>query len=449
MKAKSFFVIWIFPIIFIQTNVLSQYGWFQQASGTTQTLNSISVVNDTTVFVCGSGGIVLKTINGGVNWSRLTTNYSYDLTDIFFFNIYTGWACGGVSNYPGIGLFSVLKTSNGGVNWFVVLNSYSLPGSYISSFNSVYFINYLTGFVGVTTTTGFVSGGYLIYTSNGGTNWQQINPSKSNTCLTFIDPSTGYLLSHYADDMQHDTSYFYRSTDSGINWNMLSKYPRYRFKDCKFINDNTGWIAGTRYQGITFYGTVFKSTNGGINWLENTVTGSDEMNSVSFNSSDTGYVCGLGIYRSTNGGLGWSMQQTQVLSYMNKIKMINSKTGWCVGSQGLILKTNTAGIDAVNIISEQIPDKFSLLQNYPNPFNPITKIRFSIPKSSQQVQVIVYGILGNKISELVNEKLVAGTYETVWDASNYSSGVYYYRLIVGDNSISGGYIETKKMILIK
>src|SRR5207249_1564273 len=102
-------------------------------------------------------------------------------------------------------------------------------------------------------------------------------------------------------------------------------------------------------------------------------------------------------------------------------------------------------------ISSEIPKAFSLMQNYPNPFNPVTKIKFDIPKSSK-ANIIIYDILGREVTTLVNEQLKQGSYETEWDGSNFASGIYYYKLVVGDNTNNGGagdFSETKKMVLIK
>lgn len=92
--------------------------------------------------------------------------------------------------------------------------------------------------------------------------------------------------------------------------------------------------------------------------------------------------------------------------------------------------------------SNSIPLRFQLYQNYPNPFNPVTKIKFDLPKSSY-TKVSIYDVLGREIAILINEQLKPGTYEIDWDASYFSSGVYFYKLTAGDFS------ETKKMILIK
>jgi hypothetical protein len=89
-----------------------------------------------------------------------------------------------------------------------------------------------------------------------------------------------------------------------------------------------------------------------------------------------------------------------------------------------------------------IPVEFTLLQNYPNPFNPSTKIKYTVPQSSNIV-IKVFDILGNEIETLVNEEKPVGTYELTWYAGNLPSGVYFYRIQ------AGSFNQTKKMILLK
>ena len=85
---------------------------------------------------------------------------------------------------------------------------------------------------------------------------------------------------------------------------------------------------------------------------------------------------------------------------------------------------------------------FYLFQNYPNPFNPTTIIKYQLPNTSH-VSLEVYDVLGNEIVILVNEERPAGTYEIQFDASNLSSGTYFYKLKAAE------FFETNKMILLK
>ena len=89
-----------------------------------------------------------------------------------------------------------------------------------------------------------------------------------------------------------------------------------------------------------------------------------------------------------------------------------------------------------------LPELFELYQNYPNPFNPETKISYQIPQRGH-VTLKVYDILSNEVSTLVNEEKLAGIYEVNYDASNLSSGIYFYRIL------SGNFIDAKKMLLVK
>jgi subtilisin family serine protease len=88
------------------------------------------------------------------------------------------------------------------------------------------------------------------------------------------------------------------------------------------------------------------------------------------------------------------------------------------------------------------PNAFALYQNYPNPFNPSTTIRYDVPKQSR-VTLEVYDILGRKLVTLVDESKTVGSYQTVWNASRFASGVYFYRLQ------AGGFMQTMKLALIR
>jgi subtilisin-like proprotein convertase family protein len=97
----------------------------------------------------------------------------------------------------------------------------------------------------------------------------------------------------------------------------------------------------------------------------------------------------------------------------------------------------TGGVQQV-----EIPFTYRLSQNYPNPFNPTTTIKYGLPKYGN-TKLSVYDITGKLVKVLVNEFKDSGTYEVTFDASSYSSGVYFYTLE------SGNYKETKKMLLVK
>jgi photosystem II stability/assembly factor-like uncharacterized protein len=92
--------------------------------------------------------------------------------------------------------------------------------------------------------------------------------------------------------------------------------------------------------------------------------------------------------------------------------------------------------------NNEVVNGFRLYQNYPNPFNPVTVISYQLVVNSY-ASLKVYDVLGKEVITLVNEQQKPGKYQVEWDGTNYSSGVYYYKLQAGD------YTETKKMVLIK
>lgn len=103
----------------------------------------------------------------------------------------------------------------------------------------------------------------------------------------------------------------------------------------------------------------------------------------------------------------------------------------------------------VSVISKgEVPENFILMQNYPNPFNPVTYINYEIPKDAF-VSLKVYSPLGEVVFSL-NEFNKAGSYKVKFDGSDLASGLYIYKLVVGDNTNNGEFFsETRKMVLIK
>jgi hypothetical protein len=101
-----------------------------------------------------------------------------------------------------------------------------------------------------------------------------------------------------------------------------------------------------------------------------------------------------------------------------------------------------AEITGVAERSTDLPAHVSLGQNYPNPFNPTTNIQFTVV-NRQLTIVKVFDVLGREVATLVNEVMEPGTYAVQFDASSHASGLYFYRLSVGQ------YVECRKMIVMK
>ncbi|MEO8209949.1 MAG: T9SS type A sorting domain-containing protein [bacterium] len=125
-------------------------------------------------------------------------------------------------------------------------------------------------------------------------------------------------------------------------------------------------------------------------------------------------------------------------SNTNSVAVLRNLSNYVRG----IYENNFQGVLSVKNVSSEIPSGFTLEQNYPNPFNPSTVIRYSI-KENRFITLKVFDILGNEISTLVNQKQNAGSYEVEFNATNLSSGIYFYKLI------TDSFTDTKRMILVK
>jgi len=117
--------------------------------------------------------------------------------------------------------------------------------------------------------------------------------------------------------------------------------------------------------------------------------------------------------------------------------------------------TNPTNLDARS--ETRNPRDYVLAEAYPNPFNPVTNIKFSLPASGL-VSLKIYNLVGQEVAKLVSEELNSGTYTYSWNASGFSSGVYFYRLATNPrfaaNSPKGsfgnkGFVQSRKLVLLK
>jgi len=479
--------------------------WMTLNSSTSMKLNSIDFPNSNTGYSVGDYGMILKTTNTGTNWNSLYKGTQFSLYINYFINENTGFSGGD---------YVLLKTTNGGLNWITKLDTN------IMYVKDIKFINENTGFIlsSPRDRWSFIDS-YLLKTTNNGENWN-INLVISHSMytnfelrsLSMINANTGWICG-LQDDQIHwpyttgmylkttngglNWTYFYKgygvglskiffsdnnngllfddsvkvykTSNAGINWNETTFYQsqnHLNFASCYFINSSTGWISYYKY--YPRYSLIFKTTNGGNNWISQ-----DSVYDIIFYSlfaDSVGNCWAVGskgdlytpilssaIYSSSNGGNNWIRQRTPTDYCLNSVYFVNKNTGWIVGNSGTIIKTTSGITSGIKPSSQMIPKGYILFQNYPNPFNPVTTIRYAIPRRSptdprsgtlrafgdDKAVLKVYDVLGKEIETLVNEKLQPGTYSVEWNASQLPSGVYFYQLRTGD------YIETKKMILLK
>lgn len=317
---------------------------------------------------------------------------------------------------------------------------------------------------------------YYKRSTDGGISWGAEtrltnNLAASMSASVAVSGSQVHVVWRDSRDHSNGEIYYKRSTNGGISWGADMRLTIINPSGGATTQAPTIAVAGTRVHVVWMdkrdgaEQIYYKhSTDGGVNWIADTrltfsgygkynpsIAVSDFQVHVVWDDASAG---NHEIYykRSPDGGYNW-IDSTRLTNYTGTsgdahiaISGTQLHVIWSDNrdnNQEIYYKRSPNGNSiGIQSISTENPPSFSLSQNYPNPFNPVTKIRFDVPRS-ENVMIVVYDILGKEITTLVNQHLQPGTYETDWDASIYSSGIYYYKIVSGD------FTRTKKMVLIK
>ena len=410
----------IYCIIIVFSGVTSLFsqGWFQQPSGTNVNLHSINSHhgNENTAWACGDNGVILYTSNGGTNWVQQVSGTANDLYCICFMEV-TGAPVMAVGEGG-----TILRTTNSGTNWITI----SSPTTRTLRDISDYF------FVSVG------DSGTILKSSNSGLNWVML--------LSPVTVQLNAASTIFASYIVGNNGTVLRGFSTGTNWVITSSGTTANLLAVPLFG-NTDITVGPA-------GLVWRSSNFGSSWFSQNSNTNVVLRSVEYSVNNTSriYICGDNgiIIKSTNEGVTFGFQTTPVSQNLNSIFFyLDDNTGYCCGNSGTILKTTNGGgpiITSITPVNAEIPVEYSLEQNYPNPFNPSTNIKFSLPDVAtdhRAVTLRIYDVSGKLIKTLLSGNLEAGNYEISWDAGDLASGIYYYRLT------SGGFSETRKMILIK
>ena len=393
-----------------------------------------------------STGIAAAAYNHNINPGKNFKNY---ITELYEKRDYAklGYALIGDANESNTGGI-ILKTIDAGATWF----DYSvLPDSF----------NYITGACFIDEKEGFIlaktdSLTYILKSIDGGLTWQskfRFPPNSGSMSIVFSSPQNGVAAGYNARTSEQ--GFVAVTSDSGENWNYQFITQAGNLAAASYSDENTFYVTGQNFQNSY----VFKSTNAGLDWVQ-TSFGSTQLflSGINFiEGENAGFIFGndlsltqLFAAKTLDRGITW--EEPEFIPSFADYSLVGSKivdgnnvylTGGNIVSQGLILRTENAALSVESGLSET--HAFSLQQNYPNPFNPSTKVSFVISSASggSFVSLKVYDLLGREVSTLVNEYKPAGSYNVSWNAADFPSGVYYYRLQAGSE------IQVRKMVLMK
>lgn len=344
-------------------------------------VESVAITPSNILYAATRDEGLYKSTDLGESWSL--TN----LTKDSMMSVYNLQAINDDTLFAATPPYSLMRTTDGGTSWDG-LSIKGGPGLFFKN-STLWAIGYVSHEEVLFKSTDFGETFGSVYTSFGTSSTNSTNPIAAT--------ENGYVFL-----ASHDTELngIVRSSDNGSTWEKVLSL------------DNIRPSVYADKSGLVITGTVI------------------------LNNSDTNK-----IYLSTNFGDSWStfVQPTKFGINITDIEQDSSNT--------FFFGTSSGGLYEVDIITDvrTHPTKkydFYLSQNYPNPFNPTTTIEYSVPFPNI-VQLKLYNMLGQQIKIILNEYKQAGYYKINFDASNLSSGIYFYKLTVGERS------KTKKMLVVK
>ena len=401
-----------------------------------QKLTDIFFTNSQSGWVVGDHGVVYLSSDGGSTWSIRQSGTISNLTTIHFINDQRGW----VGGENGI----ILSTINSGETW------QNISGSFDEEILDIHFIDDSIGFS--------LSSNAIRKTSDGGISWKDLDGLSQPTYLRNLE-----ILDNNIFWVLRLNAYLFRTLDGGssfdttlVGWIILGN-SSYSHNMITSWNDSSAMVVG---KSCIFILDIDDMTCSGYSFIAYEGEDLDRLpsNLISFHNGlaaserigeEHGWVVGdSGLIAMTDSaGRNWKIQKSETVQDLIALSFIDTLTGWVLGKNNLILRTTDGGENWSTLVSidnreYNIQNDFTLSQNHPNPFNPVTTIEYTLSRSGE-VSLIIYNILGKEVARLVDGEMTAGNHTANWDASNFASGIYFYRLQAGD------FVLTRKMVLLK
>ena len=308
--------------------------WSVIETNTTSPILRVRSYNGQTVIACGYDGLILRSTDGGETFTQVISGLGngFDLWGLEMINDTLGWACGATA---------LLKTTDGGENWQIV----NTPG-YTGNLWWIDFMNKSYGFV--------AADGKVLRTSDGGSNWEIIQAGDSAPlyCIDVIDSlhiaAGGYGGTNYSAKNLY-------SSDGGNNWIIGDTLTTEEVNCIQYLNPDTGYVVMNNVIG-------FKTTNRGQQWTGIAIGGEWEMQFLK--EKNMGYSAGseLRVYKTENGYENW--QRLIINDNFSDVFFVNEQKGFAISSYGLsnssgLYKTGNGGINWERVAGA--PDGVDLL----------------------------------------------------------------------------------------
>lgn len=405
-------------VLFFVSEIRSQNYWRILDRPTTRNLSELYFLDSLRGWVVGDSGTILKTTNGGQSWIPQNSNTLFKMFDIFMLDENYGWAL--AHNYEwGDTTYgtTMLRTVNGGDNWSTRIYRDEF-------FTTLVFFDSLSGLMAG-------AFGTIMRTTDGGQIWLHTTVDSSAVWgypilqVRFFSRTYGLGVGGWIDI----NGGVWKTTNGGLHWTSMAVSPE-PIHDIHFIDSSNiigvggDFDFGSGMVRSTDAGETWTYTFLGI-WGEARTlafrTPAEAWVPLGF----------AGTYMYTlDTGQTWTDVYTPDSTAILDAVFVDSLTGYMVGERGTILKYSRGPVNVTTDSFTTVPTTTMLFQNYPNPFNSQTVIRFQVPVSGF-VTLKVYNFLGQEVATLVRDMKHPGRHEVIWDASANPSGVYFARLQTG------------------
>ncbi|MDY6794959.1 MAG: YCF48-related protein [Actinomycetota bacterium] len=302
-----------------------EYQWSElQRQPDTPPLRGISVVDANVVWICGDGGAVLVTSDGGESWTLKNISVGsqdFRLLGISALNDKVAWVVGQGG--------SVYSTADGGDSW----NPCPVPGA-----------QDLMGVSALSDTSAWVSGSLnvIAMTTDGGSNWNRVDPAVCRTSdierVKAFDNNKVYAIGN--------SGCFFSTADGGGSWNFTDLGSSTYLFGMSFTDGQNGWLSGTDDYGA---GYMAITGDGGGNWTRvdtPQLDGERNVTSIAAPGASTVWACSVdgALLRSTDGGGGWTRSDTVwTRASLDGVCAVDARSAWVVGEGGTILRTFNGG----------------------------------------------------------------------------------------------------------
>ncbi|MBN8545982.1 MAG: T9SS type A sorting domain-containing protein [Ignavibacteria bacterium] len=441
----------------------------------TATFWSIDMLDNNNGFISGTNSAIYKTTNGGVSWDSVATTgipAGTTLRKIDFVSPTVGWVFAGA---PSTLTNFIFKTTDGGATW--TAQSHGIAAA---SAGQVYGANMLNENYGVLVT--WEPRPYT--TRDGGATWVRDSTSDNHGGFLYdvkvIDTTLSYAVG--------SSGRIYKKVNGSTVWDLIPNPTgtSYSFNSLEVYSPNTFSVFGAT-------GTFLLTTDAGLTWSVKNTSGATLQGShfsMSNNNTYAWFAVGangfmfkntlsivpveLASLSATVAGTDVNLMWTTASELNNNGFEIERKSGEGSWSKVAFVKGNgtTTKISEYAYTDKGVktgkyqyrlkqidfdgsfsysyavevevgtPMTFELSQNFPNPFNPTTTISYRIPETSG-VTLKIFDVTGTEVMTLVNQKQEAGSYTINFDATNFASGMYIYKIEAGK------YSSVKKMMLMK